>query len=73
MARFKAPKRVVSAIAEDLDRQDPEVHAARSRKGAGVMTYAAPLNDMRFVLNRLAGLPEIATLPGYRGRLIRLE
>ena len=37
------------------------------------MTYAAPLDDMRFVLNRLAGLPEIATLPGYRGRLIRLE
>jgi predicted membrane-bound spermidine synthase len=29
------------------------------------MTYAAPLNDMRFVLNRLAGLPEIATLPGF--------
>ena len=24
------------------------------------MTYAAPLNDMRFVLNRLVGLPEIA-------------
>ncbi len=29
------------------------------------MTYAAPLNDMRFVLNRLAGLPEIATFPGF--------
>jgi 3-(methylthio)propanoyl-CoA dehydrogenase len=29
------------------------------------MTYAAPLNDMRFVLNHLAGLPEIATLPGF--------
>lgn len=29
------------------------------------MTYAAPLDDMRFVLNRLAGLPEIATLPGF--------
>jgi Acyl-CoA dehydrogenase N terminal len=28
------------------------------------MTYAAPLDDMRFVLNHLAGLPEIATLPG---------
>jgi acyl-CoA dehydrogenase len=25
------------------------------------MTYATPLDDMRFVLNRLAGLPEIAT------------
>ena len=29
------------------------------------MTYATPLDDMRFVLNRLAGLPEIATLPGF--------
>ena len=29
------------------------------------MTYAAPLDDMRFVLNRLACLPEIATLPGF--------
>jgi acyl-CoA dehydrogenase len=29
------------------------------------MTYAAPLDDMRFVLNHLAGLPEIATLPGF--------
>ena len=29
------------------------------------MTYAAPLDDMRFVINRLAGLPEIATFPGF--------
>ena len=29
------------------------------------MTYAAPLEEMRFVLDRLAGLPEIATLPGF--------
>ena len=29
------------------------------------MTYAAPLDDMRFVLSHLAGLPEIATLPGF--------
>ena len=29
------------------------------------MTYAAPLDDMRFVLEHLAGLPEIATLPGF--------
>jgi len=29
------------------------------------MTYAAPLDDMRFVLNHLAGLPEIATFPGF--------
>ena len=29
------------------------------------MTYAAPLDDMRFVLNQVAGLPEIATLPGF--------
>ncbi len=29
------------------------------------MTYAAPLDDMRFVLTHLAGLPEIATFPGF--------
>jgi alkylation response protein AidB-like acyl-CoA dehydrogenase len=29
------------------------------------MTYAAPLDDMRFVLKHLAGLQEIARLPGY--------
>ena len=29
------------------------------------MTYAAPLDDMRFVLNHLAGLREIATFPGF--------
>ena len=29
------------------------------------MTYAAPLDDMRFVLNHLAGLPEIAAFPGF--------
>ncbi|HEV8108203.1 MAG TPA: acyl-CoA dehydrogenase [Burkholderiales bacterium] len=28
-------------------------------------TYAAPLKDMRFVLNELAGLSEVARLPGY--------
>src|SRR4029077_13245982 len=28
-------------------------------------TYAAPLKDMTFVLTRLAGLREVATLPGY--------
>ncbi|TXF11262.1 acyl-CoA dehydrogenase [Pelomicrobium methylotrophicum] len=27
--------------------------------------YAAPLQDMRFVLNELAGLPAVAALPGY--------
>ena len=27
--------------------------------------YRAPLKDMRFVLNELAGLPEVAKLPGY--------
>jgi alkylation response protein AidB-like acyl-CoA dehydrogenase len=27
--------------------------------------YTAPLKDMRFVLNELAGLPEVAKLPGY--------
>jgi alkylation response protein AidB-like acyl-CoA dehydrogenase len=29
------------------------------------MTYAAPLDDMRFVLRHLAGLPEIATFAGF--------
>src|SRR3989440_9275878 len=29
-------------------------------------TYRAPLKDMRFVLNELAGLPEISKLPGYQ-------
>ncbi|HEX6265418.1 MAG TPA: acyl-CoA dehydrogenase [Burkholderiales bacterium] len=28
-------------------------------------TYTAPLKDMRFVLNELAGLAEVARLPGY--------
>jgi len=28
--------------------------------------YAAPLKDMRFVLNELAGLAEVAKLPGYQ-------
>lgn len=28
-------------------------------------TYIAPVRDMRFVLNELAGLPEIAGLPGF--------
>ena len=27
--------------------------------------YTAPLDDMRFLLREIAGLPEIATLPGY--------
>jgi alkylation response protein AidB-like acyl-CoA dehydrogenase len=29
------------------------------------VTYAAPLDDMRFVLEHLAGLPEIAKFPGF--------
>ena len=29
-------------------------------------TYQAPLKDMRFVLNELAGLSDIAKLPGYQ-------
>jgi alkylation response protein AidB-like acyl-CoA dehydrogenase len=29
------------------------------------MTFAAPLDDMRFVLKHLAGLPEIASFPGF--------
>ncbi|HSA69015.1 MAG TPA: acyl-CoA dehydrogenase [Burkholderiales bacterium] len=29
-------------------------------------TYQAPLKDMRFVLNELAGLSEVARLPGYQ-------
>jgi 3-(methylthio)propanoyl-CoA dehydrogenase len=30
------------------------------------MSYQAPLKDMRFVLNELAGLEEVAKLPGYQ-------
>jgi 3-(methylthio)propanoyl-CoA dehydrogenase len=30
------------------------------------VTYAAPLEDMQFVLVHLAGLPEIATFPGFQ-------
>ena len=30
------------------------------------MSYQAPLKDMRFVLNQLAGLAEVAKLPGYQ-------
>jgi 3-(methylthio)propanoyl-CoA dehydrogenase len=30
------------------------------------MSYVAPLKDMRFVLNELAGLEEVAKLPGYQ-------
>ena len=29
-------------------------------------SYAAPLKDMQFVLNELAGLGEVAKLPGYQ-------
>ncbi len=29
------------------------------------MTYTAPLEDMRFVLDEIAGLPDIAGMPGY--------
>ncbi|CAB5516799.1 3-methylmercaptopropionyl-CoA dehydrogenase [Achromobacter anxifer] len=29
------------------------------------MTYQAPVKDMLFVLNHLAGLPQVATLPGF--------
>ena len=29
------------------------------------MSYAAPLADMRFVLDEVAGIDEVASLPGY--------
>ena len=29
------------------------------------MTYTAPLADMRFALRELAGLQQVAALPGY--------
>ena len=29
------------------------------------MTYGAPLDEMRFALRRIAGLSEVAALPGY--------
>ena len=31
------------------------------------MTYVAPLDDMRFVLKHLAGLPADRHVPGLRG------
>ena len=31
-------------------------------------TYHAPLAEMQFVMNELAGLEQVATLPGLRGR-----
>ena len=30
-----------------------------------MIPYAAPIDDMRFVLNRIVGLDRIAALPGY--------
>ena len=30
------------------------------------MTYAAPLADMRFVLEEVAGIAELTALPGYQ-------
>ena len=27
--------------------------------------YVAPMNDMKFVMNELAGLEDVARLPGY--------
>ena len=29
-------------------------------------SYVAPLKDMKFVMNELAGLGEVAKLPGYQ-------
>src|SRR5512138_635090 len=38
----------------------------RGRERQAMSTYQAPLKDMRFVLNELAGLAEVAKLPGYQ-------
>src|SRR5574340_496392 len=37
----------------------------RSRASSVMSEYHAPLADMRFVLNELAGLADIAKLPGF--------
>src|SRR5439155_7700620 len=39
--------------------------AERGRGAEEMSAYTAPLKDMRFVLNELAGLSEVAKLPGY--------
>src|SRR5690606_24560189 len=41
--------------------------AGRSQRAAGVaaMSYVAPLKDMLFVIRRLAGIDEVASLPGF--------
>ena len=62
-----AQVRGVRSDREEFHRQGPEIQAARTREEPGdrIMTYIAPLDDMRFVLKHLAGLPEIATFPGF--------
>ena len=69
MAGYKVPEaRGFRTDAEKRHRQGAESSPARTHQDHGRgrgMTYVAPLDEMRFVLDHLAGLPEIATLPGY--------
>src|SRR6185503_16038033 len=44
----------------------PVPAGAVAGRGTQKMSYQAPLKDMRFVLNELAGLGEVAKLPGYQ-------
>ena len=73
MARFKVPKQVIfGVVAEDLDRQDPEVRAARAAAfGLGHRLKARnheylrpPLRDMLFAMKELGGLEAVLAQPG---------
>ena len=69
MAGYKVPGLVVlEPIPKNATGKAAESASARTHQDhgrGGGMTYAAPLEEMRFVLDRLAGLPQIAALPGF--------
>ena len=68
MAGYKVPKLVVFGPIPKTSTGKIQKfalrEAARTAQERPAMTYAAPLDEMRFVLNHTAGMPEIATLPG---------
>ena len=47
-------------------RRSVPARAVACRGAQEMSTYQAPLKDMKFVLNELAGLNEVAKLPGYQ-------